>query len=300
KMRAKLMKVLPHIVSLALLLAGLAGCDRSGDDAGAVAAGTATPTDGVTIAYDVRGEGETALVFIHGWACDRSFWYEQLADFARDYKVVALDLGGHGESTVDRDVWSTAALGGDVQAVVEELNLEKVVLIGHSLGGAVALEAARLMPGRVVGIVGADTLHNAEQEYTEEMVQQAVAAFEANFQETMSTFVRSAFTDEADPELIDWVVSKACSANGEVASAIILETPKLDLEQSFRAAKVPIRCINAAPYPPRNTETKTETNRKYADFDVVVMEGVGHFLMLEQPADFNTHLRDILAELLSR
>lgn len=294
------MKVLLRIASLTILLTAVAGCKRTSDDAGVVVAGEARSADGGTLAYDVRGKGETALVFIHGWACDRSFWREQLDDLAKDYKVVALDLGGHGESQVDRDVWSTAALGGDVQAVVEELNLEKVILIGHSMGGAVALEAARLMPGRVVGIVGADTLHNAEQEYAEEMVQQAVTAFKANFQETMSGFVRSAFPPDADPNLIEWVVSKACSADSEVAAAIILETPKLDLKQSFSEAKVPIRCINAAPYPPRNTETKIETNRKYADFGVVVMEGVGHFPMLERPADFNMHLRKVVAKILSR
>ena len=154
------MKNLPYIGLLAFLLVVVTGCERPGDAVGTVVTGTAHSADGAAIAYDVRGKGDITLVFIHGWACDRSFWREQLDIFARDYRVVALDLGGHGDSQVDRDAWSLAVLGGDVQAVADELNLNRVILIGHSLGGMVSLEAARLMPERVLGVVGVDTTPN--------------------------------------------------------------------------------------------------------------------------------------------
>jgi pimeloyl-ACP methyl ester carboxylesterase len=192
-----------------------------------------------------------------------------------------------------------AAFGGDVRAVVEELDLNRVVLIGHSMGGMVALEAAHLMPKRVVAIVGVETLHDAEIEYSKEMTQKAAECFKANFQEMMTSFVRSAFVEGTDPNLVKWVVSKACSANQEAVLATILEIPNLDTKQSFLAAKVPIRCINARPFPPNNSKTKVETNRKYADFDAILMQGVGHFPMLEQPEEFNGHLQRILSRIIS-
>jgi len=285
------------MVAISLMLA--AGCAHARDETISVTTGNVRAADGARLTYDVRGKGDIALVFVHGWACDRSFWREQLNLFAQRHRVVALDLAGHGDSQANREVWSIAAFGGDVQAVVEELDLNQVVLIGHSMGGMVALEAARLMPKRVVGIVGVETLHDAEIEYGKEMTRKAVESFKANFQETMASFVRSAFVEGTDPNLVEWVVSKACSANQQAVLAIILETANLNVKQSFMAAKVPIRCINARPFPPNNLKTKVEANRKYANFDGVLMKGVGHFPMLEKPGEFNGHLRGILSQIMS-
>jgi len=57
-----------------------------------------TSADGIHIAYEAYGEGTPALVFVHGWSCDRSHWAAQLQPFSRQFKVVAVDLAGHGES----------------------------------------------------------------------------------------------------------------------------------------------------------------------------------------------------------
>lgn len=286
-----------RIAAIILVLA--AGCVQAADENVSTTKGNICAADGVRLVYDVRGNGDTALVFIHGWACDRSFWHEQLDHFAQHYRVVSVDLGGHGESQANRDVWSIAAFGGDVKAIVEQLDLTQVALVGHSMGGMVALECARLMPKRVVGVVGVDTLHDAEFEYSKEMTEKAVESLKSDFQKTMASFVRSAFMEGTDPNLVDWVVSKACAANQEVVLGVILETVNLDIKQHFRAAGVPIRCINAEPFPPNNSKTKVETNRKYADFDVVLMQGVGHFPMLEQPKEFNSHLRRVLLQITS-
>ena len=136
-----------------------------------------------------------------------------------------------------------------------------------------------------------------EKTALKDALRKAVDEFRADFKQTMTSFVRSAFAEQADPDLVNWVTSKACSANKEAVLAIVLDTPNLDVKQSFLAAKVPIRCINSSPFPPMNTKTEVETNRKYADFDVVLMDGVGHFPMLERPEAFNDHLRKTLSEM---
>ena len=74
-------------------------------------------SDGVMIHYDVAGQGDTALVFVHCWSGDRTYWSEMMKRFAGDYRVVAMDLGGHGESGLGRDDWTIPAFGADVAAV---------------------------------------------------------------------------------------------------------------------------------------------------------------------------------------
>lgn len=270
--------------------------------AAARAADTATveAADGVPIVYEVRGPAEAAgpaLVFVHCWACDRTYWREQVDVFAADHRVVTLDLAGHGESGVGREGWTVKGLAGDVQAVVEALDLERAILIGHSMGGPVSLEAARLMPDRVVGVVAVDTLHDAEMEFPEEQADRIVATFEADFPGAMDGFVRNMFREGADPAVVDWTVKKAQGANRDAALALMRDFRNLDFPALFAAADVPIRAINAAPETPMQYATAIEANRQYADFDAVLMPEVGHFLQLERPAEFNERLREVLAEL---
>lgn len=264
---------------------------------------TVEAADGVPIVYDVRGPAEAAgpaLVFVHCWACDRTYWREQVDVFAADHRVVTLDLAGHGESGAGRESWTIRGLAGDVQAVVEALDLDRVILIGHSMGGPVSLEAARLMPGRVNGVVAVDTLHDAELEFPEEQADQMIAAFEADFSGTVEGFVRMMYREGADPAVVDWTVKKAQGANQEAAIALMRDFRNLDFPAMFSAAGVPIRAINAAPEAPGQMATAVETNRKYADFDAVLILGVGHFLQLERPAEFNERLQKVVAALAAR
>ena len=284
--------------AITLAILGLvAGCNPGRTDQARVVTGTAQAVDHVPIIYDVRGQGDTALVFVHCWSCDRTFWKYQLDAFANNYRVVAIDLPGHGESGADRDSWTIAGLGDDVARVVEQLGLRRVILIGHSMGGPVSLEAARRLRGRVLGVVAVDTLHNAEFEYPQPMIEAWIASFEEDFDGTMERSIRGMISTEADPELADWVVMKAKNAHPEVAIALIRQFPDFDAGAALRAAQVPVRAVNAAPRPEGGLPTAVEINRKYADFDAMIMEGVGHFIQLEHPGEFNEHLRHWIEEL---
>lgn len=260
-----------------------------------LARSTMAAADGVSLAYEVRGAGDIALVFIHCWACDRSFWREQLDAFSDHYQVVALDLPGHGASG-RRPGGGILDLGSDVARLVEALGLEKVVLVGHSMGGPVSLAAARQLAirnlgGRLAGIICLDSLHNAEMEPPPGMVEQMSAAFEADFEAAMEAFVRSAFGPAADIATMEWVVEKARGADPATAIELLQDFPSLNLEELFRGAGVAIRCINAAPGEASGTPTEVETNRRYADFDAELVEGVGHFLQLESPEQINPRIR---------
>jgi pimeloyl-ACP methyl ester carboxylesterase len=254
---------------------------------------TVTAPDGVPIAYTFRGEGSPALVFIHGWMCNQTFWDAQVEPFSESATVVTIDLAGHGQSGMTRDEWSLAAFGADVQAVVEHLGLERVILIGHSMGGPVALEAARLMPDRVIGVVAVDALQNADFEFDPDQKAGFLAAWDRDFAGTCTRFVTSMFPEAADPQLVDRVESDMCSGSAEIHLAQFREFLDYDMRAALSAVAAPVRCINSGRW-----TTNVEGNRAYhEDFDAVIIDGPGHFLMMETPEQFNAELKRVVAEM---
>ena len=261
---------------------------------------TVRADDGLKLVCEVRGQGDTALVFLHGWCGDRAYWKHQADAFAADYRVVTLDQAGHGESGKGRQVWNVGGLAADVEAVVKALGLRRVILVGHSMGGPVALLAARRMPGTVVAVVGVDTLQNAEFQPPAEVRKQFLEAFAKDFKGTMRAGLRGLVHEKADAELTKWLVARAEAQDPKMALALIHDLFGLDTVTAFKEAKVPVRCINSAGEYQSFTPTAVETNKKYADFGVVTIEGVGHYPMLEKPDEFNRKLRDLLKEFATR
>ena len=253
-------------------------------------------TDGISIAYQVKGKGDTALVFVHCWCCDKGYWDAQVPYFAGKYKVVTLDLAGHGESGLHRQEWTIKAYGEDVAAVVNILHLKRVILIGHSMGGGVIAEAARLLPKQVIGLVGVDTFLNVELKYTREQFDQFTAPMRKDFAKGARSFLAAVmFTPETDPQLKEKIISDMISAPPEVALASMEAGFKHDLPAVLDDVKVPVRCINADKFP-----TDIEAGKRHTvSFEVILMPGHGHFLYMEDPKTFNRLLQKAINTLLS-
>jgi pimeloyl-ACP methyl ester carboxylesterase len=252
--------------------------------------------DGLNLICEVRGRSDTALVFLHGWCGDRAYWKHQVDAFAADYRVVTLDQAGHGESGKDRKVWNVAGLADDVEAAVKALGLKRVILVGHSMGGPVALLAARRMPGTVVAVIGVDTLQNAEVQTPEEMRKKIMEAFEKDFKGTMRAGLASLVHEKSDAELKKWLATRAEAQDPKMAMGLMRDLSGLDLKKLLKEARAPVRCINSAGGFPFFTPTAVEINKKYADYRAVTIEGVGHYPMLEKPSAFNDKLREVLKE----
>ena len=266
---------------LAAVLA-LSGCcgamSRAVDKEGRVRS-----ADGTEIAYSERGSGPTALVFIHGGLADRAFWAPQLSGLSGDFRVVALDLGGHGASGRGRKAWTIAAFGEDVRAVVEALGLTRVVLIGNSMGGPVALEAARLLRGRVIGVVGVDTLQDATVRLDPAMFHERAEAFRKDFMGACRAMVDSLFHPGAQKELRAWAERRMCAMPPEIVANMMDGFGSYDMTAGFRGAGAPVRAINGDIWP-----TRIDHNREVTpDFDAAVMKNAGHYPMLERPEEFN-------------
>jgi pimeloyl-ACP methyl ester carboxylesterase len=258
--------------------------------------GTVASTDGLDIAYTVVGSGTPALVLVHGWMCDRTYWDHQVADLSTRWKVVALDLGGHGDSGLEREGWPLARYVDDVVAVIDHLALDEVILVGHSMGGPVSLGVAAAKPEVVRAVIGIDTLQNADLKYEPEQWQPVLAGFDTAFEATCRSFVGSMFPPEADVGVQAQVADDMCTGPEDVGRALMHQFPEYDLPAAMTAVSdVKVHCINSAMFP-----TAVDVNRAYVPgFEVTVMDGVGHFPMLEDPTGFTTELARIVSEIVS-
>jgi pimeloyl-ACP methyl ester carboxylesterase len=290
-MKAQMIGLILSTTCSSLVTVGLAG-----NGSAAQATKTVRAEDGLNIVCEVRGKGDTALVFLHGLSGDRAYWKNQVDVFAKDYLVVSLDQAGHGESGKDRKVWTISGLAGDVESVVKALGLNRVILVGHSMGGPVALMAAKRMPGKVIGVIGVDNLQNADVKMPEEATKKLLDAFAADFKGTMQGGLPSLLHDKADPDVKQWLIARAENQDPKAAVGLMRDLFSLDLKPVLKDAKVPVRCINSAGGFPFFTPTEVAVNKKYADYDAVLIEGVGHYPMLERPAEFNEKLRIVLRE----
>jgi pimeloyl-ACP methyl ester carboxylesterase len=246
--------------------------------------------DGLPIAYEIHGSGATALVFVHGWSCDRGYWRAQVDAFADGYGVVLVDLGGHGESGNARAAWTIASFGEDVAAVVREAGLGSVLLIGHSMGGDVIVEAARLLPGRVLGLVWVDVYASLGTGRTPEQVRERMEPFRASFAEATRAFVRRMFPAEADPALVGRISEGMAQAPPAIALPALEAawTNRSAIPGGLRELALPVCAIN-----PDDGTTDLENMRAHG-VTVDLMPRVGHFPMLEDPARFNRLLREVV------
>jgi pimeloyl-ACP methyl ester carboxylesterase len=257
---------------------------------------TCKAADGVPIVYTAAGSGEPALVFIHGGFANRGFWDEQIKAFSPRHRVAALDLPGHGESGADRKKWGMPEFGDDVRAVVQAEGLEKVVLfgnsLGNSLGGPVAVEAALRLPGRVLGVVGIDTFQMLGGQPVEQARKQA-EAFRSDYAGNIKVMVKRLFHPDAPPALMADAAQRMLHTPPEVAYQMLLSLGGYDEPAAVGRLTVPLLAINGDLY---GTDLTNVRNVK-PDFEVIVMEHMGHYPMLERPQQFDGHVSEVVTAL---
>jgi pimeloyl-ACP methyl ester carboxylesterase len=179
-----------------------------------------------------------------------------------------------------------AAFGADVTAVVDELALDDAILVGHSMGADVVLEAARHLRDRVRGLVWVDEHRQLSGFRSEAQVSERLAPFRADFRAAAEAFVRRMFPATAATSLVERVVQGIASAPKEIALPALEATWNYarDVPAVLAEVRLPVIAINA-----EDADTDIESMRR-CDVEVIVMPRVGHFPMLEDPRAFNGSL----------
>jgi pimeloyl-ACP methyl ester carboxylesterase len=247
--------------------------------------------DGARVAFETHGSAGPTLVLIHGWSCNRSYWHAQVGPLSAGAQVITLDLAGHGESDTSRKNWTMEAFGADVAAVIQQAAARDVLLVGHSMGADVALEAARLLRGSVRGLVWVDQYSQPSDFMSQAVVDQRVAPFRSDFVHTTGKFVRGLFPSDADPELVERVCADMASAPPQIALACLEATWNHSrlVPGLLSELRLPTIAINA----PNPGSEPAFMNRLGAE--VLMMPGGGHFPMLERPREFNAYLEEAIA-----
>lgn len=250
---------------------------------------------GVTLHHRVWGDpahsDRPLLVWVHGWSCDLGYWDAQIEDFARDHVLVAIDLAGHGRSGSGREDFSMRAFGRDVAAVVRSLpGRSPVILIGHSMGGPVAAEAARELGSRVRAVIGVDTFKSVGRPPPPAAETEArLAFFERDFAGSTRMFVTQAFFRAGtDPAFVERIAADMAAGDPRVGIAAIRELNAWDGATVMAALPMPVIAINSDHGEPTD---EARLRAIVPSFRARVISGVGHFLMMEDPARFNAALR---------
>ena len=261
-----------------------------------------TTPDGVPLVVREVGPVTAPLtvVFAHGFCLRMGSFHFQRAALAEQWgeqvRMVFYDQRGHGGSgAAPVQTYTVSQLGQDLETVLQVMVPRgPVILVGHSMGGPVAVEAAELLGDRVIGIVGVDTFYtDFEYPRDEAKIAEFVKPFENNFTGTSQYLVRSMFTAHADPETIDWVVSQFSGDRRDMGVSAMYEIFRWNADNvpailQRNAAR--LRNINGAP-------TGKETAH---DPSVTLIPQVGHFVAQAKPDAFNQALEHIIVDDLAR
>lgn len=261
---------------------------------------TAFSIDGTQVFYNTYGKGKQTLVFVHGWSCDSRYWKNQVPYFSKKFQVITLDLAGHGHSGSNRNNYTMPAFGEDVKAVIKKTNARDIILIGHSMGGWIIAETANIIPEKIKGLIGIDSLENIEYPMTKEEYEMMVTPLKENFQKGCREFVKSMITPDKNIELNEWILSDMSAA----PKAIALSAMESFMEQYisrrasrlFEEIRLPVVTVNADKWP-----VNYEANRNHMfSFDAIIIKDSDHFLMLNKPKRFNTELSKAINMILKK
>jgi len=248
--------------------------------------------DGLRVHYKSLGRGPEALVFVHGWAGDMEFWRFQVPTFAGKTRVIAIDLPGHGRSDKPDVAYTMDLFARAIDAVLRDARVNRAVLVGHSMGTPVVRQFYRLFPSKTMALVAADgALRSFFQDRAE--VEKFVAPYKGpGYKEAAARFVDAMFPNPGTEPLRDWVRTTIVRAPQHVMVGAFQGTfdPAIWKDDKI---EVPLLVIKArSPFWTPDYEAFVRALSPEVEYRV--MEGVGHFLMLEKPKEFNEILSNFL------
>jgi len=243
------------------------------------------------------GQGAPPILFVHGFACSLDDWKFQFDFFSKTNEVISCDLRGHGRTPGRPQECSIEHYGGDVAALIMNLELEKTILVGHSMGCRVVLEAARLVPKRVAGLVLIDGSRNATSDPD---------AAEKGARATVEKMGYAAFAEALFRQMFfkpsaqaDAIVARAVKSSAEFGPELWPRVTRWDagsMDAAFAAIHAPVLAIQSttrnaqlqrAPLKPGETSPWLDFLKKFPNVKTEIVPDTGHFTMLEQPETVN-------------
>jgi pimeloyl-ACP methyl ester carboxylesterase len=254
----------------------------------------------VPIAYLDEGRGDTTLLFVHGAFIDKAYWEVQVDYFKTQYRVIAVDLPGHGRSGSNRTTWKIREYGKDICYLINELMLKNVVLIGHSLGGDVILEVAVQCPEAVCGFIGIDNFKNAATPLSDEMQQLSDAVLKmlaTDFENTSEAYARKVLLSTSTNQAIaDRVVADYRNMDKTIGIELIADCFSCYERERELMTQLTVKMHLI---PVDNSPMNEEPLKKYAasGYEILPIKGTCHYPMLENPDELNRLIECIVLKI---
>ena len=247
--------------------------------------------DGLKLYYERAGSGEPELLFIPGWCCDHTAFQPQFDHFAQTHAVTALDLRGVGQSDAPADGYSVPELADDVAAFCAAVGIEQPVLVGHSLGGMIAVDLGARYPSLPSALVLVDP---GPIDYLPETVERFTEIAE-ELEGPNGEAVRREYVHDMgarNEELAHWIVEHMCTPEQAIAAALIRGLAEWNGRDLLARCTVPALLLRA------EIGADSDVLRLRAikpELQVGITVGAGHFHQLEVPEQVNSMIERFLA-----
>jgi len=264
-----------HLVTLALLAF-----------VGTASPALAADVDGAKIHWTSTGSGP-AVIFVHGWTCDESSWQGQVPAFSKQYRVITLDLPGHGKSDLPKNgTFSMQLFARAVEAVRAEAKVDRAVFVGHSMGTPVIRTYATMYPSHVAGLVLVDGLVQVAGSQPGFTPPPMIGTEGLKARENM---VRGMFGPATTPELQQHILKMMLGTKEATAAGAMTAT----WDQSW-VKNDPITVPVLGVYAARPLASREAITRIFPKVEYHEIPGSAHFLMMEKPDEFNQLLSAFL------
>ncbi|MBY8882491.1 alpha/beta fold hydrolase [Actinacidiphila acidipaludis] len=259
--------------------------------------------------YEDTGEGRPAsggtLVLVHGHPFDRTMWAPQLRTFGERLRVVVPDLRGYGETTVVPGTTPLETFARDIAALLDHLGVRRATLCGLSMGGQIVMEFHRLFPGRVAGLVLADTFAQGE---TPEGHAERNARADTLLREGMAGYAHSVLDSMITPanvrelpEVAGHVLRMMLRTSPEGAAAALRgRAERPDYTPTLPRIAVPALVVVGRDDAFTPVADARYLHERIPGAGLAVIEGAGHLPNLERPAEFDRALAGLLATVAAR
>jgi len=259
---------------------------------------SAATLDGMKIHSTATGKGSRTIVLVHGWTCDETSWATNVPELAKHYRVITLDLPGHGKSDAPKDGKVTMEMfARAVEAVRAEQKADKIIVVGHSMGTPVIREYAHRYPQHVTALVLVDGVVVAPTPPGGRGIQTPLDADKLLTPEGLAMregMIKGMFTPKTPKDVQEHVLKMMLAAPAATAASAMrttfdekyasdevmnIPTYGIFAEKSF--------ALPAAPF----------LKKVFPKFEFTAMPGTGHFVMMEQPQEFNRLLMKFVESL---
>ena len=249
------------------------------------------------ISYYDNMTGEPVLIFIHGSFLNKDYWQKQLYYFSPHNRVIALDLAGHGKSTANRENFTIDRYGKDIAVFINELGLENVILIGHSIGGDIMLSANVLSDKKIIGLIGVDYFENVGSPMPDDTINEIMDQLHKNFANTNAIYAKdNLLTDKTDYTITERVIRDFRSISPKVGISVNNDFFHFPLKEVALLKKLTKKLYLAnVDYQPTNEASLKKILKD--NYKLKTLPGTCHFPMLENPSDLNAAIEDFVLEI---